>query len=307
MSVRVTTNKDYLNFGSCVHIENDIIELYATTEFGPRIIHFGFKGEPNLLWADTERIASFQNDALEEAFHKGDTYHVYGGHRLLCSPEDTIKTFYPDNDPVTVILSETGCLLTAPVQESTALQFSMQIRMAPDAARLSVRHKIQNMSEEYMVDLAPWAVTQLAPGGLELFPLPKQDTGALPDRVLVLWPYTDMGDTRVTWGDDHVALRHDPDIDRYFKLGLHNRLGYAFYSNNGTVFKKNFNALPKAGYPDFGCSFETFICKQCLEMETLAPISTLFAGQSATHEEEWSCYRESETLDADALIRKYGQ
>ena len=38
---------EYLGWTNCVKISNGIVELIVTTDVGPRIIHYGFKGGPN--------------------------------------------------------------------------------------------------------------------------------------------------------------------------------------------------------------------------------------------------------------------
>ncbi|MDR1669325.1 MAG: hypothetical protein LBR76_05140 [Oscillospiraceae bacterium] len=304
MPVTVTKVEQYEGFGACVHVTNGLIELFATTDRGPRIIHLSLCGGENLFWTDTKSEAVIPVQGLDLAFGKGDTYHILGGHRLWSSPEHVLNSYYPDTDPVEVTVTPQGCVLTPPPQQGTCLQLVMEVRMDPERERVSVRHRIQNTGGG-VVTLAPWAITQLAPGGLEVFPQSKQDIALLPDRVFVIWPYTDMGDRRLTWNDGFVAIRPD-GTDRPMKIGTLNRAGYALYHNKGVVFKKMWNALPGAEYPDFGCNFETYTNRHFIEIESLAPLSTLYDGQSATHEEEWFCCREPQTLDEQALLDKYG-
>ncbi len=304
MPVNVKRVEQYENFGACIHITNGVIELYATVDRGPRIIHLSLCGGENLFWTDSKSEAPTRIEGLDLAFGKGDTYRILGGHRLWSSPEHVLNSYYPDDDPVDVAITPYGCVLTPPVQKGTCLQLVMEVRMDPERERVSVRHRIHNVGGG-VVTLAPWAITQLAPGGVEVFPQSKQDIALLPDRVFVVWPYTDMGDHRLKWSDEYIAIRPD-STDRPLKIGMLNRPGYALYHNKGIVFKKMWNALPSAEYPDFGCNFETYTNKNFIEMESLAPLSTLCDGQSATHEEEWFCYKEPDALDEAALLDKYG-
>jgi hypothetical protein len=309
MSVTVTKGVHYQNFGECIHITNGIIELYAAEGYGPRILHLSMCGGENLFWTDSDWAdpnseAVFSPEGLDLAFGKGGEYRLYGGHRLWSSPEHPLNSYYPDNDPVEVSVSPLGVTLTAPVQRGLNLQFSIEIRLQPDSPSVSVRHRIHNDGDG-LVSLAPWAVTQLATGGLAVFPQSKQDIELLPDRVFVVWPYTDMGDRRLTWADDFISLR--PDSTRKpFKIGTLNRKGYALYHNKGVVFKKIWAPLPSAVYPDHGCNFEIYTNHLFFEMESLAPTAMMYSGQNVMHEEEWLCYAEPETLDEKALIEKYG-
>jgi hypothetical protein len=304
MPTTVTRVDSYQNFGACIHITNGLVELYATTDYGPRIIHLSLCGGENLLWTDTKGEAVFHPEGLDLAFGKGDEYRLYGGHRLWSSPEHPLNSYYPDNDPVGATVNPRGVTLTAPAQRGLNLQFSIEVRMENDVPALSVRHRIQNVGDR-MVTLAPWAVTQLAGGGLAVFPQSKQDVELLPDRVFVIWPYTDMGDKRLTWADDYISLRPD-GTPRPLKIGTLNRKGYALYHNKGVVFKKLWAPLPRAEYPDHGCNFEIYTNHLFFEMESLAPTATLYEGQSAMHEEEWICYAETENLGETELLEEYG-
>jgi hypothetical protein len=305
MPVTVTKVDSYQNFGAAVHVTNGVIELYATTDRGPRIIHLSMCGGENLFWTDAGGEAVTHVDGLDLAFGKGDDYHIIGGHRLWSSPEHVLNSYYPDGDPVEASVTPQGVVLTAPPQKGLGLQFSIEVRIDAAAPRVSVRHRILNTGDG-IVTLAPWAITQLATGGLYVFPQSKQDVALLPDRVFVIWPYTDMGDTRLRWHDDFVSLRPD-GTRRALKIGTLNLNGYALYHNKGVVFKKMWAPLPRAEYPDYGCNFETYTNHLFIEMESLAPFSTLYANQSATHEEEWLCFAEPETLDERGLIEKYGE
>ena len=304
MPITVKQERPYLDFGNCVYITNGIIELYATTDRGPRLIHLSMAGGENLFWADMGPAGTIRPEGLNLAFGKGDEYHILGGHRLWSAPEDPINTYYPDSDPVKVDLLPYGCLLTQPPQKGLNLQLSIEVRMDPGAPRVSVRHRIHNIGDR-IVTLSPWAITQLASGGVEVIPQSKKETGLGPDRSFAVWPYTDMGDRRLTWADDYISVRPD-DTERPLKIGTLNRRGYALYHNRGVVFKVMWNPLPKAEYPDFGCSYETYTNGHFIEFETLAPLTTLYAGQSATHEEEWLCFEEPEALNEMELIGKYG-
>ena len=304
MPVTVTKVNDYQNFGACIHITNGVIELYATTGRGPRVIHLSLCGGENLFWTDTKSEAVTRVEGLDLAFGKGDEYHILGGHRLWSSPEHVLNSYYPDDDPVEAAITPQGVVLTAPPQRGLNLQFSIEVRMDPERPAVSARHRIQNTGGGIFT-LAPWAITQLAPGGLEVFPQSKQDVALLPDRVFVIWPYTDMGDHRLRWGDEFISLRPDA-TQRALKIGALNRKGYALYHNKGVVFKKMWTPLSLAGYPDYGCNFETYTNHLFIEMESLAPLSTLYANQSATHEEEWLCFAEPGTLSEAELMDKYG-
>ena len=46
----------------------------------------------------------------------------------------------------------------------------------------------------------------MAPGGKEVVPQGRRDTGLLPNRVVSLWPYSRLDDPRVHWGERYIFL-----------------------------------------------------------------------------------------------------
>ncbi|NLG93629.1 MAG: hypothetical protein GX485_08810, partial [Clostridiales bacterium] len=91
---------EYENYGKCLQISNGLIDVAVTIDFGPRIVRFGFTGEPNILYNDLKRKYTVQNDKIEERFGKDAAFSYYGGHRIWLSPEKMPDTYYPDNEPV---------------------------------------------------------------------------------------------------------------------------------------------------------------------------------------------------------------
>ena len=50
---------NYENYGSCISMSNQTIELIVTVEKGPRIVYLGFIGEE---YADKQRIIIYMED-----------------------------------------------------------------------------------------------------------------------------------------------------------------------------------------------------------------------------------------------------
>ena len=87
----------YKNFGKCLFISNDLMEVLVTVDIGPRIIKCNLKGKENMMFEDVER--NFSND-VSSMFGEEKTWYTYGGHRIWLSPEGFPETYYPDNDKV---------------------------------------------------------------------------------------------------------------------------------------------------------------------------------------------------------------
>jgi hypothetical protein len=113
----------------------------------------------------------------------------------------------------------------------------------------------------------------------------------LPARALALWPYTDMGDPRWTWGAKEIRLRQDRRRSAPQKAGFFSTRGWMVYEWRGHVFVKRH--APQVGKPhaDFGCNVETFTNADMLELETLGPLVRLAPGQSVTHTEHWGLFK----------------
>jgi hypothetical protein len=109
----------------------------------------------------------------------------------------------------------------------------------------------------------------MAIGGKEVIPQTVRDTGLLPNRIVALWPYTNLKDPRVIFGEKYIILQQDPNIKRPLKFGTSNENGWAVYFNNNHLFVKYYTHDNNARYPDFGVSYETYTTDFMLEMESL--------------------------------------
>lgn len=283
---------EYENFGRCVKISNGIIEVLVTIDVGPRIIYFGFVGEQNMLYADLERKCARHNEQFDSLYGKGTTFYNYGGHRLWLSPESSPATHYPDNDPVIYSILPDGVSFTPAQQKHNQMQLAFEVMMYENASDIMIIHSATNHSKEEHL-MALWSVTMMKPGGIEIIPQNPEVEHLLPSRVLVLWPYSKMADPRVFWGDRYVTLSypHPMGPDSQFKYGTDNTQGWAAYLQGNTALVKRYVHNAEAAYPDCGASYETFICDDFLEMETLSPLCSIRPNETVRHVENWSLFR----------------
>ncbi|HCD10114.1 MAG TPA: hypothetical protein DEQ01_07245, partial [Thermoanaerobacter sp.] len=155
-----------------------------------------------------------------------------------------------------------------------------------------------------------WTITVLNTEGIEIIPQPNKDTDLLPNRQIILWPYSKMNDKRVYWGEKYIALKQDPNNKAPFKLGINNQEGWAAYARGGHLFVKRYYPQHDATYPDFGVSFETYTNDWMLEIETLSPFTKLQPGETVEHVEEWELYNNVNVKDIDEgafdeVVEKY--
>ena len=271
-------------FGKCVEISNSHVELRISTEFGPRVIHCSCAGMENMFYEDKEKAP------LGEKYETFDDQIIlYGGHRLWLSPEVVPRCYHPDNLPVTVSEVEGGARFTAAVEKHNGIQKSITVTLEPDSPHINVSHSIRNVGL-WDIELAPWAITMLAPGGTEIMPMPSRVTELLPNRNFTFWDYSELDDPRLHLGKKYISLRQDPSKQNPFKLGYNNEAGWAAYFNKGQVFLKYFEPTIGGFYPDNGCCFETYTNGNMLEMESLGEMFELEPDDFITLEEEWELY-----------------
>lgn len=266
---------------------NPYLRLEYLLGAGPRIVRLallGSDGEPgqNLL-------AEIPDVGIATPY---GTFRLYGGHRLWHSPEGMPRSYVPDNEGCGVDETADGVTLCGCVETATGIRKSIRMALAPDAPAVTVTHTLENCGL-WPVDLAPWAITQLRLGGVAFFPqtVGKLDgPGLLPNRNLVLWPYTRLADPRLSLNDDYHLIRADAN-PHAVKIGYLNRAGWAGYLIGGVLFVKRWKPQPDAPHADFGCNCESYCNHQFIEVETVGPLGRLDPGQSVTHVEQWELHR----------------
>jgi hypothetical protein len=273
----------YSAWDDCLRVSNDTIELVVTVGLGPRVLHCGFADGENLLFTDEEKEPLL------------DDYVIHGGHRLWHSPEDADRTYVPDDDPVQWTGTDHGVRLVQDTEERTGIQKTISLELAEDEPVVEVTHELTNEGV-WTVELAPWAITVMDAGGTAVVPLSRGDSaGLLPDRSLSLWPYTDMSDDRLTFGDEAILVDQDDDAEKPIKVGASCADEWVGYVTDGVAFCKEFAYDETATYPDGGSAVEVYTWDESLELETLGPLQSLAPGESAVHTETWRLVEGVET------------
>jgi hypothetical protein len=273
----------YGGWKNCCRIANGRVELIVTLDVGPRVIRFGFVGGPN----------EFKEYERQLGKRGGRRWRIYGGHRLWHAPETESRTYFPDNGPVAMEQRGAVMRFIQSVETTTGIQKEIDVRLAPRRARVELLHRLRNVGP-WTVELAPWALSVMAPGGTAIVPLPPRGShpeDLPPGNLLTLWLYTDMSDPRWTWGRKYIFLRQDgsPQATPQ-KLGALVPDGWAAYARNGHLFVKQFACARDATYADFGCNFETFTNHEMLELESLGPYVPVAPGQAVEHRETWTLF-----------------
>ncbi|MDP2892293.1 MAG: hypothetical protein Q8O09_04075 [Bacillota bacterium] len=276
----------YGKYGNVLKLTSGKLDLIVTLDMGPRIISFTYDKGSNV----------FNEDVEVKVEHAHGIWHIYGGHRLWHSPEAMPRTYMPDNEPVQYVEEKDSVVLRPKAEPYTQIQKEIRIKSVKDGVRIT--HKLTN-NNAWPVELALWALTVCARNGDLIIPLSKRQTGLLPNRLLVLWPYSKPDDPRFSLTQDFVLLKQDPYSAAPFKFGMNNEDGWAAYLVSGFLFVKKYRHIIGATYPDFGASTEAYAAEWGMEVGTLSPVAVVQPGQALEHEETWHLMEAEKLLPGD--------
>lgn len=308
MSKIIVKEIDYDIWGKCISVSDGKIELLATTKVGPRIIRFGFVGGENILFEDREENFS-RNDKELSYYKEGCVWHIFGGHRLWNAPELMPRTYIPDDSPVEYEILKNGVRLIQPINEKIGVLNEIEITMSEDG-EVKITHKVTNKNM-WKIKTAPWAITAVNGGGLEVIPLSKEKSGLLNNRVISLWDYTNLDDGRAKIYNDCITLKtNENDCTKdIFKIGTNNSDGYMMYFYKNNLFVKEFDYESGAEYPDGGCNSETYTNNKLIEIESVGALKWIDYNETLVHIEKWKLYGDvkmpSGKEDIDFAVKKY--
>jgi hypothetical protein len=274
----------YAGWKNCIRLARGDLELISTTDVGPRIIRLSTRGGENIFHEIPDDIGKTG----------GDAWRPYGGHRLWHAPENVPRTYSPDNEAVAHEWDGKTLRLSPKPEAATGIAKQIEVTMGDSCGTVTVCHRLVNTGP-WDIEAAPWSLTVMAPGGRAILPqepfVPWPDA-LLPARPLAIWPYTDMSDSRFTWGARFIQVRQDPGAKTPQKIGIRNSPGWGAYERNGVVFVKKVTLSRNSCYPDFGSNWEVYTNPSMLEMETLGPLARIPAnGGFVEHVEQWRLCR----------------
>ncbi len=251
------------------------------TYAGPRIVRVFLDGDPE------NQLAEMNHKQIETS---EGTFNMMGGHRLWHAPESSPRTYIPDEDGVSLIQREQEVVLLGPVEAKTGIQKQIRLELKEGLRGLILHHRLTNFGF-WMVELAPWAITQFPLGGEARFSVDAPVTSPyLPNRQITFWSYTRTNDPRLKINDQDVVISAEAGSPP-FKIGSMNHQGWVSYTRRGWRFEKRFQPQVDRIHPDMNCNTEIYVWDDFIELETLGPIARLAPGESVEHEEVWEWSR----------------
>lgn len=279
-------------FEKCLRLSNGQMEVIVSTQFGPRALFCGLNGGQNLF--------GVHPDLGEETVN--GYFRLYGGHRLWAAPEGNPRSMSIENDPVEVKrFSELSAGFRPRPDTPAGIQKEIHFTIDDSAARVTVYHELTNLNL-WPVEIAPWALSIMAPGGLCVIPqepFVPHGEALLPARTMVLWPYTDLSDPRYRMSGKYLQLRCDMVSENATKIGLLNKQGWAAYFTEEALFIKRFEYDEEAQYPDYGCNCEFFTRMDFLEIESVGPLHLVQPGEKTCLLESWHVFPQSQIKPAE--------
>lgn len=292
----------FISFGGWKNnlcLSNEDTEVIVSLDVGPRVLSYRTKKGPNVLKIYEDQLGQANEDA----------WMVRGGHRLWLAPEDEKITYHWDNEPVEHDNGPDGTVTLISRQvEPVRIRKEITLSLAESGSEVTLEHKITNEGTKPITG-ASWGLTVLPPGGRALIPQPplgEHPRDLLPNRNMVLWPYTDLTDDRWYIGQHFIMLNQD-DERGPTKLGLLHKEGWVAYLIDDSIFFKTIEYIDGETYPDNGANFETFTNQEMIELESLAPLQTLAPGEASHHTEKWYLVQgfEQVLLEGEPALRDW--
>ncbi len=280
----------------CEEVKLGDFELRLACPIGPRIVSLSFRGSGNIF-------AELPEDYLD--YLNRGRFKFYGGHRLWVAPEEPAITYKPDDHPVMIEKKADGIELIQVEGAANGLNKSIQIQSTAYKDVIVVDHVIWNNGVSKQ-KIAPWAITQLKLGGTAVFPFKAtiEENPLLPDRSLVLWPYTDIHDERIEIGKELVFVHSLPVSEQALKIGVNNVRRWIAYFIDGLAFIKYSSKADPCCSLDLGAEGQCYCNHKFLELETLGLYQEIAPGYKVTHREVWRMVRyPSASVDEGSLLK----
>ncbi|WP_370325330.1 hypothetical protein [Euzebya sp.] len=265
--------------------------LTVDVAHGPRVV--------SLLDLDGQELMASLDPPVAVGPTTGPQAHLRGGHRLWPAPEVPAVTYACDDAVGRVVRTGRGAVA---VDDGTPVRRRLEVATDGDVVRLE--HTITNTGSDPL-PVAPWALTQLRPGGVVHLPVgdtPADEHGLQASGAILTWPYTRLADPRIALTDGVVVIDATgmaPDAPP-IKLGVDGSIPWAAYVVGDTVLIVHGpTRSPTAAYVDLGATVQSYACGRFVELEVLGPLVVLEPGESTALPVRWTVHPRPPGTGAD--------
>ena len=175
----------------------------------------------------------------------------------------------------------------------------MRVELLADEI-VKITHLLTNVSGGTL-NISPWVLSVMAPGGVALIPQPPLDLHPtefpegreikaedLPNRDLVLWPFTDLTDGRYAFSKNFLRVTYLPERPAT-KLGMKLRRAGSRTTTAGTFLRSISRMTRRSHIRIAGATLRFSPMWRSSRLESLAPSAPLAPGAVATHLEHRVC------------------
>ncbi|MDR0697550.1 MAG: hypothetical protein LBF68_08530 [Christensenellaceae bacterium] len=272
--------------GRLLKIKEGMIEVHVTLDCGPRIIWLSKEGSDNIMFNDVDEQITKDVSSM---YGEQKKWRIYGGHRIWLAPE-TDQTYYPDDEPVRFEAGAKCVKFYPPVRMLNDAQIQLGISFE-GVNTLRIDSEVIYVGRDEL-KCALWGLSVFKSGGTMRVALNQEDTGYLPNRNIVFWPYSDIKDPRFSMDNEFLQLKSDKKCEKPFKVGLYQKDFHVTYElddgKSVTKIEKRILSASDGSYPDYSCNFEAYTNHLIHEIETLTPFNTLKFGQKIKQTEFWT-------------------
>ncbi|MCS7253413.1 MAG: hypothetical protein RMK18_03330 [Armatimonadota bacterium] len=277
------TKINYHGWQNTYKLTNGAIEVYVTSDVGPRIIDIRPVGGNNIFYVRKDEVGR----SGEKEFK------LRGGWRLWLAPEVFEITWFPDNVACKVERLKDGTMrFIGPSEQKSGIQKVVDVLLDSKQPCVRVTARLRNVSKK-PVTYSAWSMPVMRPGGKAIAPLDVGNLDAFAEvRRIILWSYANPTDQRFTFFNKLVIVDHAkvPKREKLIgrvrrhndeaKIGVDTKQGWVAYYHPAerTLFIKRFPYNPKGTYPDGGCTVEIYSCYEFIEVECLSELATIHPG-----------------------------
>ncbi|GIV16481.1 MAG: hypothetical protein KatS3mg022_1916 [Armatimonadota bacterium] len=295
----------YKGWQDCYRLTNGTVELVVVPSIA-RIMHYGFVGEPNMLWV---------NPATEGRPVKPGEWPNHGGDKAWVWPQDewemrTGRGWPPPSATDQVphqaeIIAGNVIRLTSPLVAGYGVRIVREIRLEPSGTRVHILTRLEKVREGADFAVAAWVVAQLPVPELLLIRL--HSGSALSDGYKLFSPDPWKAVRRL--GADILLPERRTDVA--VKLGCDADILAWFKPPYLVVHHSPIASLSDFKPGDHAQIFSNSDTLPYIELEFTSPLKVLRNGESVSLEVTWDLYRispEKGTPEALAeFLRAYGR